>query len=371
MSESESNAASPAIAIIGMAGRFPGADDVERVLGEPRRRRRVDHLLHRGGAAGRRRPAGLLADPAYVRARALIAGPRAVRRRALRLQPARGRAHGPAAPAPPRVRLGGARARRLRPAAATRARSASSPAPASNTYLLCEPARQRRAARRGGRLPGDAGERRRLPGHPRLLQARPARARASPCRPPARPRWSRSTSPSRACSTASATWRWPAACGSRCRSGRAISTSPAGSSRPTATAARSTPRRRARLDGDGVGVVVLKRLADALADGDHVHAVIRGSAINNDGAAEGRLHGAERRRPGRGDRHGPGRGRRSTPRRSATSRRTARRRRSGDPIEVAALRRVFAARPGGGASAPSARSRGTSAISTPRRGSPG
>lgn len=35
--------------------------------------------------------------------------------------------------------------------------------------------------------------------------------------------------------------------------------------------------------GDGVGAVVLKRLADAIADGDHIHAVIRGSAINNDG----------------------------------------------------------------------------------------
>ncbi|MET9604175.1 beta-ketoacyl synthase N-terminal-like domain-containing protein [Streptomyces sp. NPDC006512] len=35
--------------------------------------------------------------------------------------------------------------------------------------------------------------------------------------------------------------------------------------------------------GDGVGVVVLKRLDDALADGDRIRAVIRGSAINNDG----------------------------------------------------------------------------------------
>lgn len=33
----------------------------------------------------------------------------------------------------------------------------------------------------------------------------------------------------------------------------------------------------------GVGVVVLKRLEDALADQDHIHAIIRGSAINNDG----------------------------------------------------------------------------------------
>ncbi|MDQ1592735.1 MAG: hypothetical protein QOG71_3362 [Pyrinomonadaceae bacterium] len=36
--------------------------------------------------------------------------------------------------------------------------------------------------------------------------------------------------------------------------------------------------------GSGVGIVVLKRLEDALADGDTVHAVIRGSAINNDGS---------------------------------------------------------------------------------------
>jgi len=37
------------------------------------------------------------------------------------------------------------------------------------------------------------------------------------------------------------------------------------------------------LFGNGCGLVVLKRLPDALADGDHIHAVIKGSAINNDG----------------------------------------------------------------------------------------
>ena len=36
--------------------------------------------------------------------------------------------------------------------------------------------------------------------------------------------------------------------------------------------------------GSGAGVVVLKRLADALADGDLIDAVIKGTAINNDGA---------------------------------------------------------------------------------------
>jgi phthiocerol/phenolphthiocerol synthesis type-I polyketide synthase E len=36
--------------------------------------------------------------------------------------------------------------------------------------------------------------------------------------------------------------------------------------------------------GSGAGVVVLKRLQDALADGDNVLAVVRGSAVNNDGS---------------------------------------------------------------------------------------
>ncbi|MFG2628157.1 SDR family NAD(P)-dependent oxidoreductase [Streptomyces sp. NPDC048473] len=39
--------------------------------------------------------------------------------------------------------------------------------------------------------------------------------------------------------------------------------------------------------GEGGGAVVLKLLSDALADGDPVHCVIRGSAVNNDGAGEG------------------------------------------------------------------------------------
>ncbi len=38
------------------------------------------------------------------------------------------------------------------------------------------------------------------------------------------------------------------------------------------------------LFGNGVGIVALKRLEDALQDGDHIHAIIRGSATNNDGA---------------------------------------------------------------------------------------
>jgi acyl transferase domain-containing protein len=38
--------------------------------------------------------------------------------------------------------------------------------------------------------------------------------------------------------------------------------------------------------GNGVGIVVVKRLADALKDGDHVYAIIKAIAINNDGASK-------------------------------------------------------------------------------------
>jgi acyl transferase domain-containing protein len=43
---------------------------------------------------------------------------------------------------------------------------------------------------------------------------------------------------------------------------------------------------RGTIFGSGAGVVALKRLADALADRDTIHAVIKGSAINNDGSSK-------------------------------------------------------------------------------------
>ncbi len=51
-----------------------------------------------------------------------------------------------------------------------------------------------------------------------------------------------------------------------------------GHCRPFAADARGT------VGGAGAGIVVLKRLSDALADGDTIHAVILGTAVNNDGA---------------------------------------------------------------------------------------
>ena len=43
---------------------------------------------------------------------------------------------------------------------------------------------------------------------------------------------------------------------------------------------------RGTVSGSGLGVVALKRLSDAIADGDPIHAVIRGSAVNNDGGVK-------------------------------------------------------------------------------------
>ncbi|HEX5758263.1 MAG TPA: amino acid adenylation domain-containing protein [Thermoanaerobaculia bacterium] len=99
-------------------------------------------------------------------------------------------------------------------------------------------------------------------------------------------------------------------------------------------------RARGVVGGSGVGVVVLKRLADALADGDTVRAVVRGTASNNDGSlkvgftapsVEGQAEAVRAAQRAAGvdpatiryvEAHGTG---------------TA----LGDPIEVAALTRAF------------------------------
>ncbi|WP_372800654.1 type I polyketide synthase, partial [Paracoccus seriniphilus] len=45
-------------------------------------------------------------------------------------------------------------------------------------------------------------------------------------------------------------------------------------------------RAQGTVFGSGAGCVVLRRLEDAIADGDHIWAVVRGTAVNNDGSAK-------------------------------------------------------------------------------------
>ncbi|HEU4453750.1 MAG TPA: type I polyketide synthase, partial [Longimicrobium sp.] len=62
--------------------------------------------------------------------------------------------------------------------------------------------------------------------------------------------------------------------------------SPGGISSPDGHCRAFDERSAGVQGGNGTGVVTLKRLEDALRDGDRIRAVIRGSAVNNDGSVK-------------------------------------------------------------------------------------
>ena len=93
--------------------------------------------------------------------------------------------------------------------------------------------------------------------------------------------------------------------------------SPDGHCRPFDANAQGT------IVGSGVGLVVLKRLEDALADGDNVRAVILGAGINNDGNDKVGYTAPSFRGQAAAIRAAHDAWPASRPRRSATSRRTA------------------------------------------------
>ncbi|MCO1582763.1 acyltransferase domain-containing protein, partial [Crossiella sp. SN42] len=67
----------------------------------------------------------------------------------------------------------------------------------------------------------------------------------------------------------------------------AVSTAKFGALSPDGRCFTFDERANGYVRGEGGGVVVLKRLADALADGDRVRGLILGSAVNNDGGGAG------------------------------------------------------------------------------------
>ncbi|UZW58492.1 SDR family NAD(P)-dependent oxidoreductase [Lysobacter enzymogenes] len=73
----------------------------------------------------------------------------------------------------------------------------------------------------------------------------------------------------------------------QCTPGFLISSSRAGMLSPTGRCRAFGDQADGFVPSEGVGVVVLKRLQDALDAGDHIYGVIRGSAINQDGASNG------------------------------------------------------------------------------------
>jgi acyl transferase domain-containing protein/acyl carrier protein len=66
-----------------------------------------------------------------------------------------------------------------------------------------------------------------------------------------------------------------------------INFSKAGAMAPDGRCKTFDARANGYVRGEGAGVVVLKPLAQALADGDSIYAVIRGSAVNQDGRSNG------------------------------------------------------------------------------------
>ena len=83
------------------------------------------------------------------------------------------------------------------------------------------------------------------------------------------------------------TWRWPAAATSILAPEMNIIFSKARMMAPDGRCKTFDAAADGYVRGEGCAILVLRRLSDAVADGDRILAVVRGSAVNQDGRSGG------------------------------------------------------------------------------------
>ena len=186
-------------------------------------------------------------------------------------------------------------------------------------------------------MPGELGN---CLAGPRREPLQPARARTSSSTRPARRRWRRWTRRSRAWSSASSTPSSPAASTATWASSTfikfcAIGALSATGTRPYADGADGF------VMGEGAGLFVLKRLADAERDGDRIYAVVRGIGRRR-ATARARASPRPTRSASSWRSSAPGATPASRPRRARWSRATGRRPASATSSSVNSLGEAFA-----------------------------
>ncbi len=304
-----------AIAVVGMSGRFPGADSVSAFwtnlrLGEESIATLSAEELAAAGIEQRGPRKSVVRPPSADPGRH-----RRVRCRFLRVFPAGGPDDGSAAPDVPAVRLACARGRRLSTPPVTPVRSVfterAPPVDISATTCfrtaIWTPSWARARTSTSSAFPSRTT---RTSWQPGCRTSSTCADPASPCRPPARRRWSRCTWPARVCSTGKCDMalaggvsiRIPHHVGYWYEPGSIVS--PAGHCRPFDVRADGT------VFGSGVAIVVLEPLQaalDARGSDSRRHQGVGGQQRRLD---EDRIRRAQRRRTGRRHRRGARRGRR-------------------------------------------------------------
>jgi acyl carrier protein len=278
------------IAVIGMAGRFPGADSVTTFWDNLRRGEESIATALRGGTYRRRSQCEDAGRSGLRSARAPARRDRGVRRGILRDDPVHRSDDGPSTAAVLADRVARLRGFRVRPRHLRRSdrrlrRQYRQRLPDGQPDVAPQPQGARRRGHHRRDVQPGLAERQGLPGDAGVAPVQSARTesfgadrllvvagRGAPRVPePAVRRMRHGAGRCRLDPGAASRWL-------HLRAGAMVSAS--GHCRPFDVRSDGT------IFGSGVAAVILKPLQAALDDGDRIHAVIRGSAINNDGSVK-------------------------------------------------------------------------------------